>query len=60
MLHIPVLESCKNEILKLGNVNHKICVRKRCAPLQKHQEYSSRCYKYSGIFLINNYKLLRI
>ena len=32
MLHIPVLESCKNEILKLGDVDHKIRVRKRCAP----------------------------
>ena len=32
MLHIPVLESCKNEILTLGDVDHKICVRKWCAP----------------------------
>ena len=32
MLHIPVLESCKNELLKLGDVDHKIRVRKRCAP----------------------------
>ena len=32
MLHIPVLESCKNEILKLGDVDHKICVQKQCAP----------------------------
>ena len=31
MLHIPVLESCKNEILKLGDVDHKLRVRKRCA-----------------------------
>ena len=58
MLHIPVLESCKNAILKLGDVDHKIHVRKRCAPY-KRQQYSSRCYKYSGLFLINNYKLLQ-
>ena len=32
MLHIPVLESCKNEILKLGDIDHKIRVRKWCAP----------------------------
>ena len=32
MLHILVLESCKNEILKLGDVDHKIHVQKWCAP----------------------------
>ena len=59
MLHIPVLESCKNEILKLGDVSITKYVYENGAHLTKHQQYSSRCYQYSGIFLINNYKLLR-